>query len=45
MSVLARKPSDSQREIARSQLEGNPETGANNLIWALINTAEFAFVQ
>lgn len=45
MSVLSRKPTEKQREIANRQLEYNKETGADNLIWALMNTTEFAFVQ
>jgi hypothetical protein len=43
MSVLARKPSDQQREIAKAQLESNPKTGTDNLVWALVYTAYLDF--
>ena len=45
LSILTRKPTEGQREMARRQIESNPKTGIDNLIWALMNTSEFAFVQ
>ncbi len=46
MSILQRPPSTNDREIAmREMSSGDPAMGYGNIIWALINTREFLFVQ
>jgi hypothetical protein len=45
-SILNRKPTDRERDIAKRQIEAEGEQGAfSNIIWALVNTREFSFVQ
>jgi hypothetical protein len=44
LSVLSRHPTDRELQRAATLLEGNPE-GAQDLVWALINTSEFLFRQ
>ncbi len=43
LSVLSRKPTYSEKEIAKRE-SGNADS-FSNLIWALINTREFMFIQ
>ncbi len=46
MSILTRPPTSSDRETAfREMTSGDPAMGYGNIIWALINTREFLFVQ
>ncbi|MDB6139660.1 MAG: hypothetical protein JWO94_2732 [Verrucomicrobiaceae bacterium] len=45
LSVLSRKPTLSEKDIAKRGLEAGGADGFPNLIWALINTREFMFVQ
>lgn len=45
LSILARRPSSEEVETFDSYLAGAGENAYQNLIWALLNTAEFAFVQ
>ena len=45
LSVLSRKPSLGEKDIAKRGLEAGGAEGFPNLIWALINTREFMFVQ
>lgn len=46
ISILQRPPTASDREIAQREMKsGDPAMGYGNIIWALINTREFLFVQ
>lgn len=45
LSVMSRKPTERELEIARREVEANGEQGYANMIWALINTREFIFIQ
>ncbi len=45
LSVLNRKPTLQEKDIAKRGLEAAGEDGFSNLIWALVNTREFMFVQ
>ena len=47
LSVLARRPSAADREFAMQEILSaeNRAVGASNLIWALLNTREFLFIQ
>lgn len=44
-SILNRRPTSSERSIARRELQSNGDAGYANIIWALINTREFLFIQ
>jgi Protein of unknown function (DUF1553)/Protein of unknown function (DUF1549) len=45
MSILSRKPTFREKDITKKQLAEHGDTGYQNIIWALINTREFCFVQ
>lgn len=48
LQVMSRRPTEKERETAHAQLEkhaGNHKQAYENLIWALINTKEFLFIQ
>jgi len=47
VSVLARRPSAEERNDAMEEILSaeSRQVGAGNLIWALLNTREFLFVQ
>jgi hypothetical protein len=44
LSVLSRRPTMNEKEIAKRAIGGGDD-GFSNMIWALINTREFIFVQ
>jgi uncharacterized protein DUF1549/uncharacterized protein DUF1553/SLA1 Homology Domain 1 (SHD1) protein len=44
VSVLNRRPTLAEKDIAKRALSGG-DTGYANMIWALINTREFIFIQ
>ena len=43
LASLARVPSEGEREVAMAAMEKNRVAGAENLQWALINSAEFFY--
>ena len=45
LSILSRKPSLGEKDIAKRGMEAAGGDGFSNLIWALVNTREFMFVQ
>jgi len=47
LSVLSRKPHADDRRLALQEINSadDPATGCGNLIWALLNTREFIFIQ
>lgn len=45
MTIMNRRPTLQEKEIAKRALGSNGEDGYANMIWALINTREFMFVQ
>ncbi len=45
MSLFARKPSDVERTIVKDTIQEFGKHGWKNVIWALINTREFVFIQ
>ena len=46
ISILSRPPTSNDKEIAAREMNsGDPAMGYGNIIWALINTREFLFVQ
>lgn len=45
LSILGRRPSKSDKQLAISEIRAHGNAGYGNVIWALINTREFLFVQ
>lgn len=47
ISVLSRKPMGPDRELAKDEINHNvrSEVGYGNVLWALLNTREFLFIQ
>jgi len=45
LSILSRKPTLLEKDIAKKELTANGDEGFSNMIWALINTREFSFIQ
>lgn len=45
LSTLARRPSDAEAQVARAAIGKNRAGGAENLLWALINSPEFLVIQ
>ena len=45
LSILNRFPTDEERLVAEDEIKTNGPAGYGNVIWALVNTREFLFVQ
>ncbi len=45
LSILARKASFEERQAALAEVRGHGDAGYGNVIWALVNTREFLFIQ
>jgi hypothetical protein len=45
LSVLGRRPTAPEQEIAKRNIDTAGTEAYSNLIWALVNTREFIFVQ
>ena len=45
LSLLGRKPSRSDYSLAASEIQRNGAAGYGNVIWSLLNTREFLFIQ
>ncbi|MBA63941.1 MAG: hypothetical protein CMJ76_16420 [Planctomycetaceae bacterium] len=45
LSILGRMPSDQERVACHKEIQENQAAGMGNVIWALLNTREFLFVQ
>jgi hypothetical protein len=45
LSILARKPSTEERKAATAEIKVHGDAGYGNVIWALVNTREFLFLQ
>jgi hypothetical protein len=45
LSLLSRKPTTRERDIAKREIKKNKAAGFGNVIWALLNTREFLLVQ
>ncbi len=45
LSVLNRHPSDSEKSIAKKEIDASGSEAFPNMVWALINTREFIFMQ
>lgn len=44
-SILSRKPNDEEEELALQEIRSSGAAGYGNVIWALVNTKEFLFIQ
>ncbi len=45
MTILSRPPDDDESEIAIQEVKRNGAAGYGNVIWSLVNTREFLFIQ
>tara|TARA_R110002111_G_scaffold227346_1_gene288840 strand:+ start:91490 stop:93478 length:1989 start_codon:yes stop_codon:yes gene_type:complete len=45
MTILSRRPDSDESAIAVSEIEKNGPAGYGNVIWSLVNTREFLFIQ
>lgn len=45
LSILNREPTANEKKIARDEIKRSGPAGYGNVIWALVNTREFLFVQ
>jgi hypothetical protein len=45
VSILNRKPTADERQVALAEIRDQKEAGYGNVIWALVNTREFLFIQ
>ncbi len=45
LSILSRKATDTDEAIAKAEIQDSGNAGYGNVIWALINTKEFLFIQ
>ena len=45
LSLYARRPTDQEYRLAVSALRDDPKRGMSDLVWALLNTRRFAFIQ
>ncbi|MBI1325360.1 DUF1549 domain-containing protein [bacterium] len=45
MSILTRHPTEREKRVAYGEANANGRPGIGNVIWALLNTREFLFVQ
>ncbi len=45
VSVMNRRPTEQEQEIAKREIDAQGEPAYANMIWALINTREFIFIQ
>lgn len=44
-SILSRRPSAAERQAALAEIKSHGDAGYGNVIWALVNTREFLFIQ
>lgn len=47
VTILSHRPNSTDRELAQTEIKNSerPEEGYGNVIWALLNTREFIFIQ
>jgi hypothetical protein len=45
LTIMNRRPTLTEKDIAKRQLSSHGDAGYSNMIWALINTREFIFIQ
>ena len=45
LSMLTRYPNDAEMALLRKEVEANGDSGYDNILWALVNSQNFRFVQ
>ena len=45
LSILSRRPTPQEKQVALSEIRDQGPAGYGNVIWALVNTREFLFIQ
>ena len=45
LTILNREPDEAEIELAKQEIKKNGSAGYGNMIWSLVNTREFLFVQ
>jgi hypothetical protein len=45
LTILSRRPTEEERKVALAEIRTNGPGGYGNVIWALVNTREFLFLQ
>ena len=45
LTILSRRATPEERTAAQAEIKGDGNAGYGNVIWALVNTREFLFVQ
>jgi hypothetical protein len=45
LSILSRRPTPEEKSLALEEIKTNGNAGYGNIIWALVNTREFLFLQ
>lgn len=45
LAILSRKPNSDERQMALAEIKQHGNAGYGNVIWALVNTREFLFIQ
>lgn len=45
LTILNREPDKEELELGKQELKRNGAAGAGNLVWSLVNTREFLFIQ
>jgi hypothetical protein len=45
LSILNREPEKDEVEIGKLEIKKNGAVGAGNVVWSLVNTREFLFIQ
>jgi hypothetical protein len=45
LSILSRRPTPEEKQTALAEIREDGPAGYGNVIWALVNTREFLFIQ
>jgi hypothetical protein len=45
MTVLNREPDKDELELGKQEIKKNGAAGCGNIVWSLVNTREFLFIQ
>ena len=45
LTILSRKPDEREFRAAQKEIQRNGNPGYGNVIWSLVNTREFLFIQ
>lgn len=45
LTILSRRPTEEERKVALEEIKAHGNAGYGNVIWSLVNTREFLFIQ